>query len=551
MPTLGVSDKPIAGRSEDWLSLSREACALAEFVAGCVTPLTIAVQGDWGSGKTSLLRMLEEDLSARAGERIEVVRFETWQYAQFGGGSTLPLSLLSMLARRLSPPGRLAPIANTLKRLAAPAAAIVVRGVSLGMVEREDFKGGAAAPVDFAEECDRLRRELQDAVNDKRRNGVDRVVVLIDDLDRIEATLAIDVLQTIKMFLDLEHCVFVLALDFAVVKEGVAAKFGIKDDRKARAFFDKIIQLPFQVPVANYDTGGFVRHLLANVHEAGFTDNEADVVVALARASITSNPRAIKRAINALHLNRMIAADTFDRLGTRRSAGLVTLFALLCLQARFPEAYSWLLAQQDAAAALQPFQRAANPNLTALLAPIAFTDERDRDDFSDFARLLALQVDALGDAGGFAQVLATTRSTSVGDQQTDYRFSAEMQAENRQMMQEVLAACQHALPGVVIAFAERRGEGVRLTAEPRPGVVLSLEHSKPWLGLSVEATASERTTIRDALPGAVLAPDGTIHVWTEPVSDTTRMWKRRELLHGAPDRFATAWHQLNGGPSVA
>lgn len=238
---LGVSDQPIAGKSEDWLSLSREACALAEFVARCVTPLTIAVQGDWGSGKTSLLRMIEEHLkpgaetSAVGLGRVEVIRFETSQYAQFGGGPALPLSLLSMLARRLSPPGKLAPITNTLKNLARPAANAAIRGITGGLSQLDDYSV-ADGSVDFAEQCDRLRGELQEAVRNKREKGIDRFVVLIDDIDRIEPTLAIDILQTIKMFLDLESFVFILALDFAVVKEGVQAKFGSKTTAKRVLF---------------------------------------------------------------------------------------------------------------------------------------------------------------------------------------------------------------------------------------------------------------------------------------------------------------------------
>ena len=547
-PPIGVSDQPIGGKDEDWLSLSREASSLANFVARCVTPLTIAVQGDWGSGKTSLLRMVEEHLSVRTPgttrDRIEVIRFETWQYAQFGGGPALPLSLLSMLARRLSPPGKLAPITNTLKHLARPAANALLRGATMGMTQLDDYEGGQGP--DFAEQCDLLRSELKGAIRSKRENGIDRIVVLIDDLDRIEPALAVDILQTIKMFLDLESCVFILALDFAIVKDGVRAKFGITDDRKARAFFDKIIQLPFQVPVARYDVGGFIRRMLADFNEAGFAAQEADTFERLARASITSNPRAIKRVMNSLHLTRMIAADTFDRLGEHRSSGLVTLFGLLCLQTRFPEAYGWLLAQSDAGAALRLFQEPLSDNPVAPGGAIDFSDPRDRDEFPPFATLLAAQADELPE-NSLAQVLAVTRSTSVGEQQTGYRFSTEAHDENKVAMTEVLNSCQNMLPGVAVAAADvGRREGIRVFAEPQPGVVLSLEHSKSWLGLSV-ATNSARCAAACAILGrsARIATDGEIHIWSAGVADTTPMWKRRQHLERAPERFIDAWNRLS------
>ena len=552
-PRLGVSDQPIEGRRDDWLSLSNEACALAEFVSRCVTPLTIAVQGDWGSGKTSLLRMIEEQLksgavASGASQKIKVIRFETWQYAQFGGGPSLPLSLLSMLARRLSPPGKLAPIANTLQRLARPAANAALRMATAGSLQIED-NPLAPSGVDFAQECDRLRRELERAVQDKLNDGIERIVVMIDDLDRIEPSLAIDILQTIKMFLDLEHCVFILALDFAVVKDGVQAKFGIKDERKARAFFDKIIQLPFQVPVAKYDVGGFIRHMLANLGEPGLDGNEANALEALSRASITSNPRAIKRVMNSLHLTRIIAQDTFERLGNRRAAGVVALFGLLCLQTRFPEAYAWLLAKEDASAALQQLDQATPEELPPLLDTIAFTDTRDCDDFAAFAKLMVAHAETL--AGNFAKVLEVTRSTSVGEQQTAYRFSADIHADNKIVMESVLGACRRALPDVAVTIANvGHREGIRLSAEPQPGVMLSLEHSKSWLGLSVETAAAKQESVLAVLPTAKAATDGTIHVWNVVVHDTTPMWRRQEQLREAPEYFAAAWHALSAAVLV-
>ena len=63
--------------------------------------------------------------------------------------------------------------------------------------------------------------------------------------------------------MDCEGIVFVLAVDFDVVCRGVKAKYG--DDMegtKARQFFDKIIQLPFEVPVIQYEIKGIVKKCL-------------------------------------------------------------------------------------------------------------------------------------------------------------------------------------------------------------------------------------------------------------------------------------------------
>ncbi len=74
-----------------------------------------------------------------------------------------------------------------------------------------------------------------------------RVVVFVDDLDRLQPQKAVEVLETMKIFLDCERCVFVLAVDYDVVARGVKAKYGdTLSDEKGKSFFDKIIQLPFK-----------------------------------------------------------------------------------------------------------------------------------------------------------------------------------------------------------------------------------------------------------------------------------------------------------------
>ena len=554
-PLLGVSDQPITKAAEDSLGLEREAQALADFIAGCVTPLTIAIQGDWGSGKTSLLRLIEERLDPkvngkpREGPRpVEVIRFETWQYAQFGGGPMLPLSLLSMLAQRLAPPGRLSEVTGVIKRFARPVVGFALEKATMGFVEADQVGKLGAEEVDYAQQCDRLRQALHDIVAKKtEKGGAERIVVLIDDLDRIDPPLAIDILQTIKMFLDLEHCVFVLALDFEVVRLGVEQKYGIKDARKARAFFDKIIQLPFQVPVAKYDTGGFVLEMIERVGVPGFGHAQVDTLMLLADSSISFNPRAIKRAVNALYLTNLIARDKLARLDRVRGVATVALFGLLCMQARFPEAYSWLLAQQDTQSAMRAFAGAKEGEADELLNELKLGDEVDRAHFPLFARAFAEAVGELwsGDTGPLEVVLGITRATSVGEKNLAYRPSAEMREDNAAIMGEVLADVRARLPGAAV---DQRKDGgwIYVTAEVRPSVWLTIEHSTTWLGVLIEGAPAELDAVATLLEGTHREKPNELHVWSAPgITRTRPAWKRRDLLlREATPRFADAWRRL-------
>lgn len=75
-------------------------------------------------------------------------------------------------------------------------------------------------------------------------------------------------LEVLKLFLDCDRCVFVLAVDYEVVTLGIKQKFGNDVSKeKGRSFFDKIIQLPFKVPVANYDIHKYVRDMMQQISE--------------------------------------------------------------------------------------------------------------------------------------------------------------------------------------------------------------------------------------------------------------------------------------------
>ncbi len=103
MAGYGLSDHPLRSLSEDTLGLSSYAGGLAKFIRSCDTPLTVAIQGDWGTGKTSLMYMVQSALAANeGGDKIKIAWFNTWQYSQFSTTDDLPVSLLSSLFRQIS-----------------------------------------------------------------------------------------------------------------------------------------------------------------------------------------------------------------------------------------------------------------------------------------------------------------------------------------------------------------------------------------------------------------------------------------------------------------
>ena len=142
---------------------------------------------------------------------------------------------------------------------------------------------------------------------------------------------AVELLEVLKLFLDCEKCVFVLAIDYGVVSRGVKEKYGNDfGDEKGKSFFDKIIQVPFKMPVANYNISSYVKSCF---EEIGISVSDEKIVyyVDLINHSIGNNPRSMKRLFNSyLLLNKITVSDL---LNDEKNKSL--LFAILCMQSSF------------------------------------------------------------------------------------------------------------------------------------------------------------------------------------------------------------------------
>lgn len=348
----GLSDAPIMSRGEDTLNMRAYAEALADFTRTCKTPMTISIQGDWGSGKSSIMHMIQSEITSDPGKKGggKAIWFDTWQFAQFGSGDVLPITLLSTFIRKLQEgkkgqDQKLKDAMGLVKRiLMAPAANVAVKALTGGIVSGSDIAGGEGELSLQSELVDDLRLKLESLLADEGR-----VVFFVDDLDRIPPVQAVTLLETIKIFLNVQNVVFILALDYEVVERGLYQKFGMSSaDLGGRSFFDKLIQLPFSIPVGSYKVKDYLRSALL---ELGYLDkNEGenlDQVVKIVERSVGRNPRAIKRVFNSLHLLRLIKEKVGDQEG--RKTGLETPLdaleldlAVLCLQTQFEPVYNWL-----------------------------------------------------------------------------------------------------------------------------------------------------------------------------------------------------------------
>ena len=146
---------------------------------------------------------------------------------------------------------------------------------------------------------------LVQEIRERTSNPYEKIIIYVDDLDRIEPKDAVQILELLKNIFSVPGCVFILAIDYQVVVKGLEHKFGKQtpeNEWEFRAFFDKIIQLPFMMPMGQYDIGNYVTKLLIDI---GFIDKDSidtDDIREIVLLTIGGNPRSIKRLVNSVSL---------------------------------------------------------------------------------------------------------------------------------------------------------------------------------------------------------------------------------------------------------
>ena len=287
--------------SKDLLGYSIHASLLKDVVTNTKNlPITIGLYGDWGSGKSSILKILQEQLEKD--DDTVVIYFDGWSFESFDDAK---MALIHGIVDALESNEKFfAKVKdntegafNTLKeafvelkksinwmralkitaKAAIPVASAVVTGgtsiiptlISVFQENKEhlvnlltgdkaeEFLQKAINSEDVEKKYKAVREFRTDfeALINKSKQG--RIVILIDDLDRCLPRHIIDNLEAIKLFLNVPKTAFVIAADQYIVSNAIKSEYktiieASKEDRAhdnlGEAYMEKFIQLPYTLP---------------------------------------------------------------------------------------------------------------------------------------------------------------------------------------------------------------------------------------------------------------------------------------------------------------
>jgi len=331
---------------------------LTKFINNSNTPITIALQGEWGSGKTSLMNSLKKNLSDIENSKYHSIWLNTWEYALMKDASTTLIDIITKLIQEVSDKTGLEKtqkdrLINGVRKIGLSALRIGGAFHSIGNKVADEIENNINkdTEVTIGEIRDELEDIIEKYINDKENNKTG-FIFFIDDLDRIDPPIAVQLLELLKNIFTLKKCVFVLAIDYDVVIKGLEPKFGKlseKNEREFRSFFDKIIQVPFSMPVSNYNIDDFLKDSLVSTNYINETHLKNKELITkfseISNLSVGKNPRALKRLMNSLSLISCInSAKGNDRESDPLNEELELLvnFALVSIQIAYPPVYRLL-----------------------------------------------------------------------------------------------------------------------------------------------------------------------------------------------------------------
>lgn len=344
-PVLLLTDNPVAAARDDRFGFQDHAQVLCRAIAATVElPLTVGVYGPWGSGKSSFVNLCGEIFRA---DGVPTVAFNPWKYDERTDvWHALIQSMLQEISARLTAETtpserRRKQIARALTRIAAlskAAAWLVMRGtagvLSSGLVGAEDADKLLAAwregDTEAYSHVNAFEAEFGEVVDTLTDGG--RLVVLIDDLDRCTPAAAVTVLDSLKLFFGEASCVFVLAMDHAMISEAVATRLDCGLPR-ARMYLEKLIQFPYHLPAVRFAS----LHTALRRNVVGLGNDPA--LWELIQVGLGANPRRVRRFINALNM----AVETLrlrDRDHPPSRARQLQAALLLALRTQHPDVFA-------------------------------------------------------------------------------------------------------------------------------------------------------------------------------------------------------------------
>ncbi len=268
-------DIPIKRKDDDVLNRKKFAIDLAELVVNYNSKesLVLGIYGSWGCGKTSIINMTKETFKELKdkGKPSIVIDFNPWNYPEI---TKLTDKFLETLKKNLISSGvkNVKELINLLTTYIGVLDLIPIiepRWILIKNIIKFILKVFQKKEKQKQQKIKLNTTTIKEEIN-KILNKIDpKIIVIIDDIDRLTSREIKKVFQLIRMIADFNNTIYILTFDYAVVCSTLE---GEQKSVSGKDYLDKIIQIPLKVPYAQHED--IVRILMNEINNVFSLDSE-------------------------------------------------------------------------------------------------------------------------------------------------------------------------------------------------------------------------------------------------------------------------------------
>ncbi|MDT9720642.1 P-loop NTPase fold protein [Paenibacillus sp. ClWae2A] len=398
---LYLQDSPVTSRQEDKFQYGQMADIIYELLEEGQLPLHIGLMGSWGTGKTSVLRLLETKVKAeRKNDRKYLLKFiNVWKFADDAPSlhrkivreveaalkvkknksidhteSTIEMrktsGIWSIFQRELwKKHGFIMAIysltlilitilyewifnlkdAWALSFTSSTTLLIIMIGTALLNKSGVELTYQTTKNELALQHGDQFEHRFESAVSDYlKANKGKKLILVFDDLDRLPPKQLVAALNTIKTFLRSKQCAFIVPCDEEVLLEGISSAFTEKkmSNLSVSEFLNKTFDLQLHLPhVEKVNMRSYAKNLLSEqrirwtLHENMPVDRLLGILI---HTGIRT-PRQVKKILNAYAFDWYLAFKRDAEAGVnflRKHPNEIAIFTVL--KTDFPNYYHYV-----------------------------------------------------------------------------------------------------------------------------------------------------------------------------------------------------------------